>query len=245
MRDIRVTWRIHRKDFYFLAICVLVGWGIGVVTALLCMHFLMEPGEGFATIGALFAFFAIAVGLLARGNQNSSTRYALAISMGQTRRAYLLWDSLAGFLECLVFTGGVLLLGRAERALYLALYPEEEDVLDFIGFFAEYRYAVWIVLLACAVFVCLDLLLTALMLRFGRKGMFVFLVPIWAMTLIINPALNAVRGNPGSLMAMLGEWFIRLGGFLSGIGGVVAGAVLALVLVGGSVAYLLRAPVQL
>ena len=245
MRDIRITWRIHRKDISFMAICVAVGWGIGVATALLCMHFLMEPGEGFATVGALFAFFAIAVGILARGNQNSSTRYALAVSMGQTRRSYLLWDSLAGFLECLVFTGGVILLGMAERALYLALFPGEEDVLDFIGFFEEYRYAAWIVLAACAVFVCLDLLLTALMLRFGRRGMFVFLVPVWVMTLVISPALNAVRGNPGSLMAMLGEWLIRLGGFLSGVGGVVAGAVLVLALVGGSVAYLLRAPVQL
>ena len=245
MRDICITWRIHQKDFSFLAACVAVGWGIGVVTALLCLRFLMEPGEGFVTIGALFAFFAIAVGLLSRGNQNSSTRYVLAISMGQTRRAYLLWDSLASFLECLVFTGGVLLLGIAERALYLALYPEEEDVLDFIRVFSQYRYAPWIVLIACAAFVCLDLLLTALMLRFGRKGMFVFLVPVWVMTLIISPALNAVRGNPGSLMAMLGEGLIRLGGFLYGIGGVIAGAVVVLALVGASVAYLLRAPVQL
>lgn len=245
MRDIRITWRIHRKDISFMVICVAVGWGIGVATALLCMRFLMEPGDGFATVGALFAFFAIAVGILARGNQNSSTRYALAVSMGQTRRSYLLWDSLAGFFECLVFTGGVILLGRAERALYLALYPGEENVLDFIQVFAQYRYAPWIVLAACAVFVCLDLLLTALMLRFGRKGMFVFLVPIWVMTLIVNPALNAVRGNPGSLMAMLGEGLIRLGGCLSGMGGLIALAVLVLALVGGSVAYLLRAPVQL
>ena len=245
MRDIRITWHIHIKDLTFVAICVAVGWGIGVATALLCMHFLMEPGDGFATIGALFAFFAIAVGVLARGNQSSSTRYALAISMGQTRRSYLLWDSLAGFLECLLFTGVVILLGVLERNLYMALYPGEEDVLDFIQAFLRYRLAFWIVLAACAVFVCLDLLLTALMIRFGRRGMFVFLVPVWAVSLVITPALNAVRGNPGSLMARLGEGLIWLGGLLYGVGGVIAIAALVLVLVGGSVAYLLRAPVRL
>ena len=37
MRDICITWRIHQKDFSFLAACVAVGWGIGVVTALLCL----------------------------------------------------------------------------------------------------------------------------------------------------------------------------------------------------------------
>ena len=245
MRDIRIACRIHIKDLTFLAACVAVGWGIGVITALLCMHFLMEPGDGFATIGALFAFFGIAIGLLARGNQNSCTRYALAVSMGQTRRSYLLWDSLASFLECLVFTGVVILLGMAERGLYLSLYPGEEDVLDFIQPFLRYRFALWIVLAACVVFVCLDLLLTALMLRFGRKGMFFFLVPIWVITLIINPALNAVRSNPGSLMSKLGEGLIWLGGFLYGVSGIIAGAALVLVLMGGSVVYLLRAPVRL
>ena len=103
----------------------------------------------------------------------------------------------------------------------------------------------WIVLAACVVFVCLDLLLTALMLRFGRKGMFFFLVPIWVITLIINPALNAVRSNPGSLMSKLGEGLIWLGGFLYGVSGIIAGAALVLVLMGGSVVYLLRAPVRL
>lgn len=245
MQAIRTTCRIHTGSLLFLAICTIAGWGIGVVMALTFMHFLLEPGDGFVTIGIFCAFFGLLVGILARGSQNGSTRYTLAISMGQTRRSYLLWDSLASFLECLVLTGGALLLGVVERSIYMALYPGEKEVLDFIQLLFQSPLVRWVVLAACAVVVCLDLLFTALVLRFGRKGVFFFFVPLWLFTLVINPALTAVRSNPGSLMAKLGEGIIWLGGFLNGTAGAVAGAAVVLVLLGGCVAYLLRAPVRL
>ena len=245
MSEWKTIWRANLRGLPFMAACVAIGWAIGVTIALLLMAFLFEPGDGYVCFGIFFALFGVLVGGLASRNLHASTRYALAISMGQTRRGYLLWDTVWRLVECLFGMAVSVLLGVLEALLYTILFPGEEDVLDLMGELLGSGWAIPLLLLGAICLAVLNLVMAAIMTRFGQKGFLMFFVPIWLFSLLINPAIQAAREQTGSLMAGLGGLLLRLGAALSGIGWAVFLLLLVAAAAAASILYLLRAPVRI
>ena len=244
MNSWKPVWRVGLRELPFIAICTAAGWAIGVVLALTLMVLFFEPGDGYASFGVFFGLGGVLVGVLASRNLHASTRFSLAISMGQTRRGYLLWDTVWKGIECLL---GILLslaLGAAEMLAYSALFPGEVDVLGMMSGLLG-GDTVWLLLAGAAGLVVLNLVLTALLLRFGQKGFFVFFIPLWGFTFLINPAVQAAQVQSDSVLAGLGGLLLSLGASLSGAGWAVVLACIALAVMACIVAYLLRAPIRL
>ena len=244
MRELNAAFRINREDIPFIVACTLIGWLLGVAMVLVIMHFFFEPGDGYATFGVLFGVIGAFVGILSCRNQNGHTRFFLALSMGQTRRGYLLWDSLLKLVETALVAAMILGLGFLESRLYLRLYPEEEDVLNFTALFLS-RRALLVVLGTAVGLVVLNLVFTAVMARFGQKGFLFFFAPIWAISLIVAPALNASEEQTGSILAWIGDGLRWIGAHLSDTVGIVALIGITVLMAVASVWYLLRAPVKL
>lgn len=245
MQELKAAFRVNQEDIPYIAICTLVGWllGVGMVTAL--MYFLFEPGEGYATFGTYFAVLGAFLGIITSRNLNGHTRFFLALSMGQTRRGYLLWDSLMKLAEAALVMLMILGLGFVENQLYVLLYPGEENAFDFMKEFFSSRYALWIILGVAAGLVILNLVFTALMGRFGQKGFLIFFAPFWCLTLIVTPALNASEEQTGSILAWIGDGLRWIGVHLSDTVGIAVLIGVAVLMAAASVWYLLRAPVKL
>ena len=244
MRELKAAFRVNQEDIPFIVVCTLIGWLLGMGIVLVIMHFFFEPGDGYATFGVLFSVIGAFVGILSCRNQNGHTRFFLALSMGQTRGGYLLWDSLLKLVETALVAAMILGLGFLESRLYLRLYPEEEDVLNFTALFLS-RRALLVVLGTAVGLVVLNLVFTAVMARFGQKGFLFFFAPIWAISLIVAPALNASEEQTGSILAWIGDGLRWIGAHLSDTVGIVALIGIAVLMAVASVWYLLRAPVKL
>ena len=245
MSEWKTIWRANLRGLPFMAACVAIGWAIGVTIALLLMAFLFEPGDGHVCFGIFFALLGVLVGGIASRNLHASTRYALAISMGQTRREFLIWNGLLKILESAGAMLLVFLLSQAEDGLYQHLFPGDENVLRFAGEMFLGKWTVWILAGSTVAFAVIDLVMTALMLRFGMKILYVIIICTCFLPGLFSNAISAYETQSNTLMAQLGGLLAGMVQFFTtaaGIGVLIAAVVLVLA---AASAYLLRAPVKL
>ena len=164
---------------------------MGVVMVLGINAFLNDDRD-YAAVGGMMALMATVMGGLARGSAGM-IRYRLAVSMGYTRRAYML----------VIVEKGVdtqyhdhahqeqsQLEGQhhqrsAPLRLYAAIYPGCELDMDIFRVMEWWHYLV-LILGVCL----LDFLFGALLLRFGTKGFAAMWFPLCFLPLII------IRNNP-------------------------------------------------
>lgn len=173
-------------------------FGVGVVMVLVINAFLNEDPD-FACMGALMALMAAVVGSLARGNLNGHTRFRLAVSMGNTRKSYLLCDPIVCALNTGVGIFAAWLLYQGEQVLYRVLYPGFSNDLPLDVVFS------WKVILAIvAGTVVLDLVMSALMQRFGTKGFLVAWFIFCAGFMILPRLVDAHQSGSTSILARLG-----------------------------------------
>jgi len=171
---------------------------VGLTMVLIINTFLNEDPD-YACMGTMFVLCGTAVGVFARGNLSGCTRFSLAVSMGQTRRSYLFFDSLITLLTGLLGVAAAWCAYQVENRLYAAIYPGFVNDLPLEEIF-RLRY----ILPAAAVLVLLELLFTALTLRFGPRVFRVIWLTFCFSFMIIPRTIHAYTDGSTSLFARVG-----------------------------------------
>ncbi len=231
--------KVNRKAPLYMILWQLSFFLFGVSIVLVINRFINSDPD-YACMGSLFALMAMLVGGLARGNTTLSTRFNMAVSMGQTRRFFLLWDTVISLAVCLL--GAVVAWGlyQLETLLYGALYPGFENgmPLDVV-----YR---WQILVPAAVVLSVGaLVFGALQLRFGLKAFGTVWLIFCFSFMVIPRAINAALDGGTSLLARIGGGIIWLVQALEPEMWGSLGTFLLTVLTVWSVRYFWRAPVKL
>jgi len=131
--------------------------------------------------------------------QSSGVCFRMAVSMGRTRRAFLLWQPLLSMLTVLL---GMLVswcLYQIENMFYHVIYPDYIEEL-----IVEVVFQWWIVALTAVILSVIGLLIGALQIRFGANGMAVFWIIFFAGCWVLPHAVNQAKDGRTSLMARLG-----------------------------------------
>lgn len=201
---------------------------LGVLIVLGVNAFLNDD-QDYAAIGSMMALMGTVFGGLIRGS-GAPCRYRMAVSMGHTRRAYILFDPVVTALNCLVGIGAAWVLSRLELGLYSLLYPGWTLDFDVFGSF-RWQYIPAFVAAICVVDFCLG----ALQMRFGPKGFAAVWFPLCFGPMVLINCVNAVKEGSGSLLAQIGRGVLFLAGLLSPAAWCAVGAVIVLALVALSV----------
>ena len=222
--------RVNRSGALFMLGVQFALFLFGVILVLIINRFINEDHD-FAAIGSLMALMGSIFGGLMRG-QGAPVRCRLAVSMGRTRRSYILTDPVITALNCLVGIGFAWALSRIElalyHALYHALYPGWTCDLDL-----DVVFQWWVILLIVAGVCFLDFCLGALQLRFGAKGFAAVWFPLCFAPMIFGQAARAVQEGHDNLLALVGRAVLFVAGLLpltawAVIGGLLLLAILAL-----------------
>lgn len=184
----------------------------------------LNDGQDYALIGSMMALITPLFGGMLRGS-GAMNRYRTAVSMGHTRRAYILADPLITALCTLVGIAFAWILSKLELWAYHTLYPGWEMDFDIVGMMKWWHFLLLIVGV-CA----FDYLLGALQLRFGTKGFMVVWFPLCFSGLIINSTVGAAQEGSTSLLAQLGRGILFVAGLLRPAMWAAVGAVILLVL---------------
>lgn len=171
---------------------------VGLAMVLVINCFINDEPD-YACMGTLFVLLATAVGVFARGNMGGNARFSLAVSMGQTRRSYLLCDSLVT-----LFTGafGVSVawcVYQVESRLYAAIYPGFQNDMPLDGIF-RLKY----ILPALAALVLLELIFSAVTIRFGTNAFRVIWLTCCFSCMLIPRMIEAHQAGSLSLFGRIG-----------------------------------------
>ena len=187
-----------------------------------CINAFVNDDRDYAAIGSMMALMATVFGGLVRGN-GGAARYRTAVSMGSTRRSYMLADPVVTVLNSLVGVAFAWVLNKFELWVYSLLYPGWE--LDF-DVMAEMKW--WFYLILVAGICIVDFCLGALQLRFGAKGFAAIWFPLCFAPMILGNAVSAARKGGTSLMAQIGRGILFLAGLLTPAMWAAAGVVILL-----------------
>lgn len=202
------------------------------------INYFLNDDRDYAAVGSLMALIGTVFGGLLRGN-GAAPRYRMAVSMGSTRRSYLLADPAATALNCAAGIVFAWLLNKLELWLYALLYPGWELALDFMAGMAWWSYLM-LVAGVCA----LDFCLGALQLKFGAKGFAAVWFPLCFAPMIFGNAVSAAKEGGTSLLAQLGRGVLFLVSLLTPAMWAAAGIALLLALVVLSVLFYRKAEVR-
>lgn len=184
-------WKVNRSGTLMMLAFQLGLFLMGVVMVLGINAFLNDDRD-YAAVGGMMALMATVMGGLARGS-TGMIRYRLAVSMGYTRRAYMLVDPALTLMNCIVGVVFAWVLNQLELRLYAAIYPGWEVDLDIFSVM-EWWHCLVLILGVCL----LDFLFGALLLRFGTKGFAAMWFPLCFLPLIIMKSADAARQSPAS-----------------------------------------------
>jgi len=173
-------------------------FALGTAVTLLTVA-ILRPDD-FGMVGGTLSLVGIFIAILVRNNLNPHTRLFLALSMGQTRRDFLVYNTLYTVVESLLLCGLAWVLCHVELGVYRFLLPGMENDFNILGFFRPVYLTAFTVGL-----VVLNLLWTALMGRFGVKGFLFTWLPFWLILMLVGPAIDAAQSGKGSLLALLGR----------------------------------------
>ena len=174
-----------------------------------CINAFVNEDRDYAAIGSMMALIATVFGGLVRGN-GGAYRYRTAVSMGQTRRSYMLADPILTMMNSVVGIAFAWLLNRFELWVYTLLYPGWELDFDLHSVMEWWYYLIFIVGICVA-----DFCFGALQLRFGAKGFAAIWFPLCFAPMIISNTVEAARDGGTSLLAQIGKGILFLAGLLS------------------------------
>lgn len=230
--------RASRKAPLYM-LCWQLGFFLFGLMVVLVINAFLNDEKDYACMGSLMAAIATIVGVLARGNSTLSSRFSMAVSMGQTRRAFLLWDTV---ITALTAALGLLVswcLYLLENLLYGVLYPGFENGISIDGL---YR---WQVLLPIAAGLCVfSLVMGAVQQRFGVKGFGVLWLVFCVSCMLVPQALNQSLEGGNSLFARFGGALLWSFSLLTPVMWACVGAAVVLVLLAASVLSFCRAEVR-
>lgn len=221
-----------------------LGWVIGFwlfgVMLVLIINATVNDEQDYACMGTLFSLAGVLPGVLLRGNTNGFVRFRLAVTMGQTRKSFLLWDTV---ITLLVAGMGILvswLLWHAETGLYSFLYP---GYTNDIPLELVFRWQILVALLVALSVV--TIFFTGITQRFGMKGFGVLWILLWGGCMLIPAAVSGASEGGTSLLARLGNGVLWLAGALPPTAWAGVGVALLIVLVIVGVQCLSQAEVKL
>ena len=185
---------LHLKDIAVKLLIPPIVFLVGVVMVILIMA--TAPGDDWFCMGTLLALiFTVAVNIIIGFSYHSE--FMLALSMGRTRKEFLLTYFFRQLLIQAVGYLMVLLLYRAESALYSVLYPDSQNEAAF-----TFLTAWWMILLAIPGAALLHMFLGAMYSQFGKKASAVFYV-LWLGLCILGPRLIPSENHTDILSQMM------------------------------------------
>ena len=226
LKHLKATWR---SGLEFL---------MGVIIVMV-INATLNDDKDYAAIGTMMALMATAIGGLLRG-AGAPVRYRTAVSMGHTRRSYILADPAVTALTCLVGIGVAWVLRWVEMGLYSLLYPGWSCEFDLLVVFQW-----WVILLLVAGVTVADFCMGALQLRFGQKGFLAIWFPLCFAPMIISNATHAATEGNTSLFGQIGRGVLFLIQLLSPVAWAAVGGAVILALVVLSVLCYKRAEVRI
>ena len=194
----------------------------------------------YAAIGGMMALFCTAFTGLVYGFGIAGVHYGLAISMGQTRRDYILAAPLCSALFTLLGVAVAWVLTQLEKGLYRLLYPGYTCELDILAMVPWWGLALGMLGVVVAEF-----LLGAMGLRFGQKGLLFVWLPLCLGPTLVGNSITAAKGGGNSLLAALGRGILWLVHCLSPAAWAALGAVVLVALLILGVRCYLRAEVKM
>ena len=209
------------------------------ITLFICVMFLSWE-DGFGMLGGVLCLIGVLVAAITRHNLNPHTRLFLAVTMGETRRGYLLIDSLFLAGETLLMCFVAWCLCHLEILIYSILIPRAQNELNMLLFFKPSYIAAFVV----GVLV-LNLFWTAMMGRFGIKGFFFTWFPIWLICILTGPAVHAADSGEVSLLGLIGRGMLWVGAACGYVPWQLIAAVPLVVITAGSLLMLRKIPVKL
>lgn len=178
------------------------------VLIVVCINAFVNQDRDYAAIGSMMALVATVFGGLVRGN-GGAHRYHMAVSMGRTRRSYMLADPVLTAMNCLVGIAFAWALNKLELWIYSVLYPGWEMQFDLHSVMKWWFYAIFIAGI-CVVDFCFG----ALQLKFGAKGFAAIWFPCCFAPMIISNTVRAAQEGGTSLLAQIGHGILFLVGLL-------------------------------
>jgi len=198
MKDIMKYVRVnHRLPLYTL-LWQLGFFVFGMLMVLLIM-FLDDDTTGFATMGTMFSLVSLLVLCFAGGVGGALPQFQLAVSMGMTRRGFLLFEALR--VACVCAQGFLTsrVLYALEGWLCSLMFPGMENEMSL-----DVMFQWWVILLVFAGLLLFLLFSSAMTLRFGTKGfMSIWMFAFFLFPAVIN-AVNAYQEGGTSLFARIG-----------------------------------------
>lgn len=195
--------------------------------------------QDYALIGSMMALAISLFGGLLRGN-GGMNRFRTAVSMGCTRRSYILADPFITALNGVAGIAFAWLLSKFELLVYRALYPGYEMDFDVIALMKWWHFLLFIV------GVCIvDYLMGALQLRFGTKGFAIVWFPLCFSGVFINATVGAAQEGRSSLLSQLGRAILFVAGLLSPAMWAAVGIVILLVLLAFSTMWYQKAEIRI
>ena len=231
--------RAARRDPLWMLGWVMGFWLFGVMLVLI-INATVNDEQDYACMGTLFSLAGVLPGVLLRGNTNGFVRFRLAVTMGQTRKSFLLWDTV---ITLLVAGMGILVswvLWYAETGLYSLLYP---GYTNDIPLELVFRWQILVALLVALPVV--TIFFTGITQHFGMKGFGVLWILLWGGCMLIPAAVSGASEGGTSLLARLGNGVLWLAGALSPAAWAGVGVVLLMALMIVGVQCLSRAEVKL
>ena len=234
-RYFRAAWR----DPLLSLIWVAGFWLFGVILVLL-INTTVNDERNYACMGTLFSLAGILPGTLLRGNQSGHVRFRLAVTMGQTRRSFLLWDTVITLLTAVAGIFAAWVLWHGEAGLYRLLYPGyTNDISMELVFRWQIIAALLVALPVVTVF------FTGITHRFGTRGFGVLWILLWAGCMLVPAAVGKASDGGTSLLARMGDGILWLVGALPPAAWAGAGVAMLIVLMIVGMRCLIRAEVKL
>ncbi len=230
-------WKVNRGGMLMMFAFQAGLFLMGVVMVLIINIF--NKDRDYAAIGGMMALMATIIGGLTRGTGMS--RYQLAVSMGRTRRSYMLADPILTAINCAAGIAFAWLLNQLELRLYAMIYSGWELALNIF-----HKIDQWWFYLAFILGICLlDFLFGALMLRFGSKGFAAVWFPLCFLPLIITGSVDAAKEGGTSLLAQIGRGMVYLTGLMPPMLWAAVGGALLLALLTLSVLFYRKAEIRM
>lgn len=201
MKTLKKYWRLYRDHFGALVLFQLMAFLVGVLLVML-INALVNQDADYAPMGS---FLAILLAALFTMFRLDTSRIFLAVSMGQTRRSFLLCDTLLNTVHFLMSILVCRLLYFLELALCARLYPGFEN-----GMPLEKFFSLPVIGLLTAAVIGVGLLFLMLKMRLGQKAFTYTWLSFWILLMLGSRAISAAEDKRASALASLGKGLVRL-----------------------------------
>ena len=207
MKQLINTMKLHKQTPIYILLCMLGAFALGaaIVCAILTFD---ETAQSWFPLGTLLSLFSLAVFAVVTFLSYQQD-FMLALSLGRTRREFMLHYAAEQLVWLLVAYFGLILEAAAESLLYPALFPQFSAEFSIFPMLTNWRIVVPVIL----TLVIVPMFLGALYGRFGKTfGIILYIVWIGSCLLpprIINHLDELSPAQQAGVRAVTG-WFTAL-----------------------------------